>query len=135
MGVTDDGQAEVAELIRNDGSGLRVSAINIGEDDTAFDSSQTSLLSEADFEGGLTTTRNANTMTIEATFENVPDSGGSVTILEAGMVSQDDPTDDGQASKVAADVQVSRQVVPQVNLLENDRLDVTFELDVQNVTN
>lgn len=130
MGVTLDGREENIELIRNGGSGLRISALNIGEGTAAFDPSDSALGNELDFEGGLSTTRNSDKLIIQAEFT---DNEGAVT--EAGMVSQGDPSDDTQASFDSAnDVQFVRQKVPEVNVLQEDKIDLTFELQALNDT-
>jgi len=133
MGVTTVGREEAVKLLGESLTGLKISAINIGNDDTAFSAGDTSLVSEVDFQGGLDASvsgTDATIMEIQATFEN-----NDTTVREVGMVSQDDPTNDTQASKQAADVQFSRQTVPEVSLLTSDKLDVTFELQALNSTN
>jgi len=133
MGVTTVGREESVKLLGESLNGLKISAINIGNDGTAFSAGDTSLVSEVDFKGGLDASvsgTDATIMEIQATFEN-----NDTTVREVGMVSQDDPTNDTQASKQAADVQFSRQTVPEVSLLTSDKLDVTFELQALNSTN
>lgn len=133
MGITNVGREESVKLLGNSLSGLKISAINIGDNDTSFSPGDTSLSNEVGFQGGLQATvdgSDATIMNIQATFENK-----DTTIQEVGMVSQDDPTNDTQASKQPADVQFSRQTVPDVNLLPSDKLDVTFELQALNSTN
>lgn len=128
MGITLDGREEIVELIRNGGSGQRISALNIGEDNTAFDPSDSSLGTEIDFEGALSTTANSDKLVIQAEFT---DNDGSIE--EAGVVSQGDPSDDTQtAFDGANDVQVVRQTIPVINVLPDDKIDLTFEIQALN---
>lgn len=128
MGVTLVGREEIAENIHKDGSGQPLSALNIGEGDTAFDPSDSSLENELDFEGGLTTSRNSDKVIIQTEFT---DNQGAVT--EAGMVAQGSPSDSTQASFDGDnDVQVIRQQIPEINVLEEDKIDLTFELQALN---
>lgn len=112
MGVLQVGREEIISLVGNGLTGTEISGINIGEDDTAFSDSQTSLLEELDRIDGITATQSEDSMTLVATFEN-----NAGTVREAGMYTDD--TDD---------TQVSRQVVDAVNLETSDSLEVTFEL-------
>lgn len=125
MGVTLDGRKEIVDLSRNGGGGNRVSALNIGEGTTAFDPSDTSLETPLDFEGGLTTTRDNDKLVIQAEFTN-----NSGTVEEAGIVSQADTT--ATSFDSANDTQVVRQQVPTINVLAEDKIDLTFELQALN---
>lgn len=117
MAVLDVGREELISLIGNGLSGVQVSGINIGEDDTAVDvSTDTALGTELDRIADLTATQTGDTMELVATFE---DNAG--TVREAGMYTDD--TDD---------TQISRQIVDAVNLETSDSLEVTFQLQAQN---
>lgn len=118
MAVLDVGRAEIISLIGNGLSGTEISGINVGEDDTAVDiANDTSLGNELDRSTGLTATQSGDTMTLTATFNN-----NAGTVREAGMYTND--TDD---------TQVTRQVVDAVNLETSDTLEITFELQAQDV--
>lgn len=125
MGVTLEGRKEIIDLSRNGGGGNRVSALNIGEGTTDFDPSDTSLEDPLDFEGGLTTTRDNDKLVIQAEFT---DNDG--TVEEAGIVSQADTTATSFDSE--NDTQVVRQQVPAINVLAEDKIDLTFELQALN---
>ena len=125
MGVTLEGRKEIIDLSRNGGGGNRVSALNIGEGTTDFDPSDTSLEDPLDFEGGLTTTRDNDKLIIQAEFT---DNDG--TVEEAGIVSQADTTATSFDSE--NDTQVVRQQVPAINVLAEDKIDLTFELQALN---
>lgn len=125
MGVTLEGRKEIIDLSRNGGGGNRVSALNIGEGTTDFDPSDTSLEDPLDFEGGLTTTRDDDKLVIQAEFT---DNDG--TVEEAGIVSQADTTATSFDSE--NDTQVVRQQVPAINVLAEDKIDLTFELQALN---
>lgn len=116
MGVLDSGLAEIISLVANGQTGVEISGINIGTDDTAFSSTQTGLLNELDRQAGLSATQSGDTMTLVNTFSN-----NTGTVREAGMYTDD--TDD---------TQISRQVVSAVNLESSDTLEVTFELQALN---
>lgn len=118
MAVLDSGRAEIISLIGNSLSGVQISGINIGQDNTAVDkANDTSLGNELDREFGLSATQGGDTMSLVASFTN-----NSGTVREAGMFTDD--TDD---------TQVTRQVVDAVNLKSSDTLEVTFELQAQDV--
>lgn len=118
MAVLDVGRAELISLVGNGLTGVEVSGINIGEDDTAVDvANDTSLGLELDSISGITATQTGDTMELVATFS---DNAG--TVREAGMYTDD--TDDG--------TQISRQIVDAVNLETTDTLEVTFQLQAQN---
>lgn len=116
MGVLESGRDEIISLIANGQTGVEISGINIGEDDTAFSSTQTALQNELDRQQGLSATQSGDTMTLVNTFTN-----NAGTVREAGMYTDD--TDD---------TQISRQVVDAVNLETSDSLEVTFELQALN---
>lgn len=128
MGVTLVGREEIAKNIHKDGSGQPLSALNIGEGTTAFDPSDTSLENELDFEGGLATSRTSDKVIIQTQF-----TGNQGAVTEAGMVAQNNSADDTQASFDGAnDVQVVRQQIPEINVLTEDKIDLTFELQALN---
>jgi len=132
MGITEDGREEAVLLSGNSLSGLKISAINVGSGETAFDPSDTSMETPVDFKGALDASvsgDDSTVMEIQATFTD-----NDATVTEAGMVCQDDPTNGTQTVKNEADTQFSRQTVPEVNLLSTDKLDVTFELQMLNAT-
>lgn len=117
MAVLDVGRAELISLVGNGLTGVKISGINIGEDNTAVDvANDTSLGLELDRTTGLTATQTGDTMELVATFTN-----NAGTVREAGMYTDD--TDD---------TQISRQVVDAVNLETSDSLEVTFQLQAQN---
>ncbi len=115
MGVLESGREEIISLIGNGLTGVEISGINIGEDDTAFSDTQTSLLDELDRQDGIEATQDGDVMTLVNSFED-----NTGTVREAGMYTDDED-----------DTQISRQVVDAVNLEESDTLEVTFELQAQ----
>lgn len=128
MGFTSDGKQEIRDLIRKDGGGLRMSALNIGDGTTNFQESDTALENEIDFEGGLSTSPNGDIFTIFAEFKN-----NDAAITEAGIVSQGSPSDTSQTSfDPTNDVQMARQIIPVINVSSQDKIELTFEVQVKN---
>jgi len=117
MAVLQVGRDEIISRLGNGLSGVQISGINIGEDGTAVSDGDTSLLTELDRQAGLTATQNGDQMELVTTFTN-----NTGTVREAGMYTDD--TDD---------TQISRQVVDAVNLESSDSLEVTFQLQAQDV--
>lgn len=117
MTVLQVGRDEIISRIGNGLNGVQISGINIGTDSTTVSDSDTSLISELDRQAGITATQTGDQMELVATFTN-----NTGTVREAGMYTDD--TDD---------TQISRQVVDAVNLESSDSLEVTFQLQAQDV--
>jgi len=117
MAVLQVGRDVIVQLIGNGLTGVEISGINIGQDNTAVSDGDTGLLNELDRQAGITSTTGTSSDELELvnTFDN-----NAGTVEEVGLYTDD--TDD---------TQVSRQVVSPVNLESDDTLEVTMRLDVQ----
>lgn len=117
MAVLQSGRDEIISRIGNGLTGVQISGINIGEDDTAVSDTDTELIQQLDSVAGLTATQNGDQMELVASFND-----NTGTVREAGMYTDDED-----------DTQISRQVVDAVNLESSDTLEVTFQLNAQDV--
>lgn len=117
MAVLQSGRDEIISRIGSGLTGVEISGINIGTDSTAVSDSDTGLIAELARSAGNTATQTGDQMELVASFTGV-----TGTVREAGMYTDD--TDD---------TQISRQVVDAVNLESSDTLEVTFQLNAQDV--
>lgn len=115
MATLQEGRENVVDLIGNGLEGDEYGGINIGESDDPVDDSQTGLQNEVASEDGIEASRDGEKLVLNTSF-----TGLEATIRESGVYSDD-----------TSEVQLLRQVVDDVNLEEDDTLDVTWEVEVQ----
>jgi len=116
MATVSEGRTEVAELIIAGVSGTEFDSIAIGSNGTATSDSMTSIQTEVDSATSLTGTVSGETASISNTFEN-----NSATIEEVSLFESTN------------NVMLARQTISPVTLQSSDTLEITYEIDVQDV--
>lgn len=116
MATVEEGRDEVVKLIGAGLSGNRFDAVGIGDDDTEVSDSDTGLKSTVDTETGLTASADGNTMSLVATFTD-----NSATIRESTIYESTD------------DVCLARQVLNELSVEDSDTVELTWEINLQDV--
>jgi len=116
MATVSEGRDNVAKLLVAGQTGDEYDSAAIGSNATAVSDGQGGLQTTVDTDTGLTGSVNGNTATLVGTF-----TGNSADIREASMYNN------------ASGNMLARQVLSTVNVQNSDTLEITWEVDVQDV--